>query len=316
MKYVHIAPPLLFLMCLSIQAQTTQDARTLYLNGSFAESKVLFEHQLKQNPKGAEANYYLGMISMRSDLDYDKAVQYLEKAVDGDPNNAKYFFDLGQAYGLKARTSNFAIQMITAPKVKSAFEKAVALDGTLIDARQGLLQYYLIAPGIMGGSISKARDQAQEILKLDAFQGYLALAGIAEKDDDVTSMEIYCSKAAEANPKSNQPYNRLGYLYLKKDRVDDAIVQFRKMVEVQPNDPNSYDSLGDGLFAKDLIDDAIDAYQKALATDPNFSPSAYNLGQCFFKKKMKADADKYFRLYLKIAPNGRYAKDAKEKLSD
>jgi hypothetical protein len=48
--------------------------------------------------------------------------------------------------------------------IKKKFEQAVELNPENFDARMGLLQFYLMAPGIMGGSKDKAREQAGEIM--------------------------------------------------------------------------------------------------------------------------------------------------------
>ena len=47
------------------------------------------------------------------------------------------------------------------------FEKAVKLDPNYIDARFGLMEFYLMAPRLMGGGADKAREQAVEIRKRD-----------------------------------------------------------------------------------------------------------------------------------------------------
>lgn len=49
--------------------------------------------------------------------------------------------------------------------MKSAWEKAVQLDPKTVDARESLIQYYLQAPAIAGGSVDKAIEMATEIKK-------------------------------------------------------------------------------------------------------------------------------------------------------
>src|SRR6185436_19118450 len=61
---------------------------------------------------------------------------------------------------------------------KDELEKAVELNPKYIDARMGLLQFYVVAPGMMGGSYDKAFDQAKAIKALDPIQGHRAYAFI------------------------------------------------------------------------------------------------------------------------------------------
>ena len=51
-------------------------------------------------------------------------------------------------------------------------------DPDLLDARDALLKYDLAAPGFLGGSISKARDQATEIARRDSAYGRLIFAPV------------------------------------------------------------------------------------------------------------------------------------------
>ena len=75
-------------------------------------------------------------------------------------------------------------QPFMARRIKSEFEKAVELDPTSIDGRHGLIQFYSQAPGVMGGSIDKAKEQAREIEKLNAMRGHLEMAALLETDKD------------------------------------------------------------------------------------------------------------------------------------
>jgi hypothetical protein len=52
--------------------------------------------------------------------------------------------------------------------IREAFQKAVELDPSNMDAQFGLMGYYLAAPAIAGGGIDKARDQARAIARVDA----------------------------------------------------------------------------------------------------------------------------------------------------
>jgi len=65
-----------------------------------------------------------------------------------------------------------------APKMKSAWEKAIALDPKNLDARTSLIQYYLQAPGFMGGSVEKAKEVAGQVLKLKPAEGHRQLGNI------------------------------------------------------------------------------------------------------------------------------------------
>jgi hypothetical protein len=62
--------------------------------------------------------------------------------------------------------------------VREEFETAIKLDPSLTDARFGLIDFYVMAPGFMGGSEGRAMAQAAEIKKRDALQGHRAYARV------------------------------------------------------------------------------------------------------------------------------------------
>src|SRR5215212_3989267 len=118
-----------------------------------------------------------GKATMQTN-DADKAIAAFEKAVAKNPKKAEYHYWLGNAYGLAARKANMFSQMSLGKKVGAEFNQAVALDPNYLDARMGVLEFDLQAPGIMGGGEDKAVAQAAEIRKRDAFLGHRAYARI------------------------------------------------------------------------------------------------------------------------------------------
>ncbi len=287
---------------------------TLYKEKNYSKAQAYFEKALEESDQNAEAQYYLGLIAMDYNRNYSKAIPYLEKAVELDPNKADYHFAFGRALGEKAQNANVLSQTLLAPKIKSAFERAIELKPDHLGGHIGLCRYYLYAPFVVGGSVSKALDQAEEIVRIDAFQGYMMYAAIYDYDKDEPNMIVYFKKAITANPKRYEPYHRLGYISLNKKEIDDAITYFDKMVECAPNDPNSYDSRGDGYMAKNMTDEALKNYQKALSVNPKFAPSMFNVALCYEKKNMKKEALDYYKLFVSSFPNDKKASDAKDKI--
>src|SRR6476659_7125402 len=99
----------------------------------------------------------------------EKAADLLEKAVAAKPNDAVRHYRLGEAYGVVAQNAGMFKAASMAGKVRDEFAKAVQLDPNYTEARMGLMEFYLRAPAIMGGDEEKAREQANEIRKRDAF---------------------------------------------------------------------------------------------------------------------------------------------------
>ena len=109
------------------------------------------------------------------------ALPLLQRAVAQDPNNANAHYLLGVAFGNLAQKANIFHRTSLARHTRDELERAAELDPNLLDARWGLVQYYALAPGYLGGSEQKARQEAEEISKRDAALGRRAFDFIAQK---------------------------------------------------------------------------------------------------------------------------------------
>src|SRR5206468_7528688 len=103
--------------------------------------------------------------------DTEKATHLLQDAIAKSPKNAEAHYQLGEAYGQAAQKAGFFSQMSLANKCKDEFLAALALDPNYLDARFGVLEWYLQVPAIAGGSEEKAVEQAVEIRKRDPLRG-------------------------------------------------------------------------------------------------------------------------------------------------
>ena len=118
------------------------------------------------------------------DEDYRKAIKAFERVTAAHPNHSEYHRWLGRAYGRRAETmskwklfSAFSL----AKQTRQSFERAVELDPSNQKALEDLFEFYLQAPGIIGGGLDRAGPIADEIAALDEAAGERAWAEIARK---------------------------------------------------------------------------------------------------------------------------------------
>src|SRR6185503_1595694 len=136
------------------------------------EARPQVQAMLAKDKNDANAMFLMGRIFEAEGKSGD-AVDWYEKAVKRDETNARYHLGLGNALGTEAQNASKFRQPFLARRVKSEFERAVALDPKMIDAREGLVGFYSQAPGFMGGDMDKAKAQAVEIGKMDKLRGHL-----------------------------------------------------------------------------------------------------------------------------------------------
>jgi tetratricopeptide (TPR) repeat protein len=197
-------------------AQTATGAQgrgiMLFESGDYAAAKAALAAA-----GGADATYYLGRIAVIEDRS-DDAVALFERAVKADDRNADYHAWLGIALGLQAREAGRFRQALLGKRAKAAFERAVTLDPRHLDAREGLVRFYSIAPAIAGGSKRRAREHATEIARVSPMRGHVGTGMILENEKDFAAAERAYKAAASAAPDSAAPYMALGALYQRIGR--------------------------------------------------------------------------------------------------
>jgi tetratricopeptide (TPR) repeat protein len=293
----------------------------LFEEKKYPEAREFFEGFAKENPKNDTALFYLGKIWLIQD-DHDKSIDWLKKAVELNDKNSEYHLWLGQAYGTKAQNSSVLKQPFLAKKVKKEFEKAVELDSTNLDARFGLMQFYLVAPGIMGGDKDEAKKQAEEIKKLDPLLGYQALGLIYENEKDYDKAEREYLAAVEKDSLNVEPYYGLGYFYGRIEKYDEATRTFKKILQLDPEEMNAYYQIGRmGALSGQNLDRAAECFKKYLTQEPGENnPSLAwahcRLGMVYEKKGEKDMAKTEYQAALKLDPDHKEAKKALKELKE
>ena len=161
---------------------------------------------------GTRATFLRG-CHLLGDHRWNAAALEFEALVSANGGNAVYHYWAGRAHADQAQHAYLLRRPGLARKARSDFERAVALSPDYIDAREALVQYYLTAPGIVGGSPDRARAQAGEMRRRDPYRGGLAMARVATRAGAIAAaIAAYDSLIAEF-PDSGGPLLSLAALY-------------------------------------------------------------------------------------------------------
>jgi Flp pilus assembly protein TadD len=169
--------------------------------------------------------------------DYKKATEALERASAVEPDNPTILNWLGRAWGRRAETSGPFTAPGYATKARQMFERAVALDPTNKEATGDLLDYYLDAPGFLGGGMQKAQELAKLIARTDAAEGHYAQALIEDRRKEYDSAEQHFRHAAELAPKQVGRFLDLAKYLAKRGRFAESEAVFEHAAKVAPNNP-------------------------------------------------------------------------------
>jgi Flp pilus assembly protein TadD len=192
---------------------------------------------LAQIPEKTDSIYSLIGRSHYMLADYKRASEAFEKAVGSDPQKADYWHWLGRAYGRRAETSSPFTAPRLAGKARQAFEKAVELDPKDVEAMNDLLEYYLQAPGFLGGGLDKASNLAGRIAQLDPVEGHYAMARLAEQQKEFHTAESQLRRAVDLAPQQVGRAIDLAKFLAKRGRYGESDQVFAHADKVAPNSP-------------------------------------------------------------------------------
>src|SRR5437879_4089537 len=135
-------------------------------SGRVDEALTALQGQINASPNDAAAHNLLcrAYFSLGQ---WDRGTSECERAVSLAPENSQFHLWLGRIYGEKADKASFIAAAGLARRVRDEFEKAVRLNPDNVDARSDLAEFYLEAPGIVGGGSNKAEEQVVSLGRLN-----------------------------------------------------------------------------------------------------------------------------------------------------
>jgi tetratricopeptide (TPR) repeat protein len=295
------------------------DPETLLRTGRADEARRALDAALAKTPDDAEAYNLLCRVYFQLEL-WDNALKMAERSVALEPNKSSYHMWLGRAAGRKAENSNPFTAWALARRVRSEFERAVALDGSNRDARSDLAEYYIEAPGFLGGDKKKAGQQADAIVPRDPALASYIYAKVEEKQGNGHAEQQY-KKALTESGYGARYWIELAYFYRRAGRMQEMETAVRQALAApRQGAVPEYD--GAYLFLRTGRDynGAIQMLRKYLGSStteedgPTFR-AHYMLGQLLEKQGNARAAEEEYRAAIALASEYRPARDALARVS-
>ena len=268
---------------------------------------------------GAAAAFAQGCLRM-ADRRFDEAADAFERAAKQQQGSAVYHFWLGQAYGAQAQQANVLRQPSLARRTKQEFERAVQLDPDYLDARAGLMQFYLLAPGLMGGSVDKAREQAAEVRRRDPYRGAFLAASIAQRQKDVAGAMREYQAILVQYPDSVAPWLALATLHAQRKEWEQAWGVVDRMVKALPEGMVGQYAVGRvAAESGQRLDRGAAALARYLAYrpkpgEPSLASAHWRLGAVREAQGQREAARAEYEAALRLDPKLRGAREALDRL--
>ena len=182
---------------------------------------------LAQDPQNAEAHNLRCRIYLQEQR-WSDAIKSCQAAVKLMPDNSSYHLWLARALGEKADRVSFITAFKMAKQIHVEFETAAKLDPHSAAALSDLGEFYVDAPGIVGGGIDKAEPVAQQLEAFAPDRAHYLRARIAESQKDNARAEEEFKAAIAASKDPADAWIDLASFYRKRERWDDMIQEVHK----------------------------------------------------------------------------------------
>jgi len=261
-----------------VPAEDAAKIRTLLRERKVAEAESAANALVAAHAVEPEAHALLGSVRLAKG-EGEAAVKACEKAVELAPKSGEFQRQLGDAYGFTAQHASAFSKFGWGKKCLAAYEKAVALEPANLAARSSLMQFYQQAPGIAGGSMEKAFQQAAMIKQQDAVRGALAYASLYAGDKKYAQAFMELEDCLKRAPDDYPVLYQIGRLAaMSGERVERGIETLNKCLSLTPPSTGpGYESvqwrLGNLWEKKGDRKAARAAYQAALAVNPGYQPA-------------------------------------------
>jgi tetratricopeptide (TPR) repeat protein len=253
---------------LKLRIATTQVAA-----GHPEKAEKALREILKERPSSAEANHFYGRALLAKGSNPGEALDYLQKAVQFDPNRAEFHLYVAIA----------ANEVGQPGRAEAAVARTLELDAEMADAywQRGVLKKNT------GATLDAIADLLKAIDKRPSrYEAYAALALCYYDQNDLVSAENAWRRAIQGNPSVAEWHYQLGRMLHKKGDWKGTIAEMSKAIELAASKNPRPAWLHTAHF------DIADAYKKS-------------------NDKEKALA--HFKAYLEIAPsNDAYRSEATE----
>jgi tetratricopeptide (TPR) repeat protein len=191
-------------------------AEELIAAGHWKQARALVDARIREAPNDPPATFLLSQIR-NAFGEHATALPLAERAIALDGSVAKCHRQLAEVIGVVAQHANAVRQLLLARRFRKEIEPALTLDPKDVQALRDLLEFHLLAPGLLGGEQRKAAAITARIGAIDAAEGFLDKAQIAAFHKQTAEAELLTRQAVEARRPSYRARIALAQLYLVRE---------------------------------------------------------------------------------------------------
>lgn len=314
-----IAATALFAATPLLAQSTDAEFHVLSRAHKVVELEALARQRLTENPKDDVALWHLARAGGQDAHKRTELIARAERCTREMPQSARCHNALANLFGAAASSAGMAEGIKLAGRIKSLHVTAVELDPRHFESRRDLNQFYLFAPGIVGGSVRKALQGCKDYAAFDPARGKVLRAEVhtyEEEFDEAESMlaSIKPGNDAQLAEAVQDATAGLGFALIGEGKAARAEKLFERLLAADAGYAQAHFGLGRALLEQSKLDGAIASLQRALQLDSRI-PAHYRLGIAYQEKGDARTALAMLRQFLTYSPGGRAADDARKRVA-
>jgi tetratricopeptide (TPR) repeat protein len=160
----------------------------------------IYESQLEQLERGSmeELDRIDKIIELSSRYhDWDELIKTLNAKIDLVGEDPVSRYALGGINGIKAMQTSKLFSVPYVKKMLYNLERSIDLDSTYLPALEASVESFSMIPSILGGDLDRARELAEQTLRVSALDGYFSKAYLAQAVKDQEGAQKYYLQAFE-----------------------------------------------------------------------------------------------------------------------
>lgn len=310
-------------------------ARQLLDQGQAEAARAQFDALLARNPEDDDLRLSLALLNLEAG-NWEEARQHLQDLLVRDSHVDAAHYNLGRiaeqlgqreralrAYGAVGPSNDYLPAQLRRTELLVAAgqgEQALALLAAARDSQPDYaLQLYMIEIDSLSNQQQAERAWQSVAAALQQFPEDLGLlytrAMLAEKRDDLASLEADLRFILEREPDNAMALNALGYtLADRTTRYAEARELIERAHELNPDDPAILDSLGWVHYRLGNLA-AAERYLRQALERMTDAEIAAHLGEVLWMRGKQAEAREVWRRALADAPDSTILRDTLERLT-
>ena len=242
--------------------------QALYTAERLPDLEATAQKRLAARADDGQAVLALAMVGLASNdsAKREAAIHQAQACLQQAPQAAECHYALGSVLGVHAMAQGLTKMAASVGTVKTALLEALRLQPAWYPARSAVVEFYLVAPGLLGGSHSKAVDTARAAAKPEQVQALQARVALEDERFDAALAGLYAvPTGAVSDPALTEDVQQwvqsAGFALLAKDQPAKALAVFERLQRERPGQAVGWYGAGRAQQALGAMPDAVRLYE-------------------------------------------------------